>query len=422
MPKASNLIEAYNNFVAEPLRTEEEFRDFYVKRPQLMSSSIEELKDRIENSRNAEKYLFLGFRGCGKSTELNKLHSLMNKKDFLIVMYSIREKLDVSDFDFKDFFASMALEIYDLAEKEVKLNPDIKKDFLDFMMNLTKVSEEDVTTHSGLGVSFSNFIMMKLGTEAKTRESVRTELETKISDLIRRLNWLIEEIEKKSKKRVVVMVDDLDKLTRGQQSEDFFYKNYGLLTQPNCFIIYTFPVPLAFHPYYENVRHAFDDDVILPHFPMKNRNGNMVKGTFNFFKQIVENRMDLGLIEKKALKEAILNTGKISEFISIMRSATIKAHRNGMGKIKMTEVKESLEKFRRAYDRTLTESHRKRLLEIFDSKEARDEDVNDSVSRDLLFSLTAVEYEDKSGRWCDVNPLLKPLVEKWITEQKTLER
>lgn len=419
MPKASNLIEAYNNFVGEPLKTREEFRDFYVKRPKLLPSPIEELKDRIENSRNAEKYLFLGFRGCGKSTELNRLRSMITQKDFLIIMYSIRDKLDVSDFDFKDFFASMALEIYDVAEKEVKLQAEIKQDFLDFMMNLTKVSEEDVTKYRGLGISFSNFIMMKLGTEAKTRECVRKELETKISDLIRRLNWLIKDVQIKSKKRVVVLVDDLDKLTRGQQSEDFFYKNYGLLTQPDCFIIYTFPIPLAFHPYYENVRHAFDDDVILPHFPMKDREGNIVKENFDFFKQIVENRMDAGLIEEKALEEAIFNTGKTSEFISIMRSAAIKAHRNGEGKIKTAEIEESLEKLRRAYDRTLTESHKKRLLKIFDSKEARDEDVKDSVCRDLLFSLTAVEYEDENGRWCDVDPLLMALVEKWKLEQKT---
>lgn len=33
MPKATNLIEAYNNFVVEPLRTEEDFRDFYAERP-----------------------------------------------------------------------------------------------------------------------------------------------------------------------------------------------------------------------------------------------------------------------------------------------------------------------------------------------------------------------------------------------------
>ena len=56
MPKATNLIEAYNNFVVEPLKTEEEFNDFYVARPKNASSPIEELKDRIENADSAKKY------------------------------------------------------------------------------------------------------------------------------------------------------------------------------------------------------------------------------------------------------------------------------------------------------------------------------------------------------------------------------
>ncbi len=43
MPKATNLIEAYNNFVVEPLKTVEEFRDFYVERPNGAPSPIEEL-------------------------------------------------------------------------------------------------------------------------------------------------------------------------------------------------------------------------------------------------------------------------------------------------------------------------------------------------------------------------------------------
>ncbi len=154
----------------------------------------------------------------------------------------------------------MALKIYDTAEKAgVALKKDIKDDFRDFMMNITRVSEEDVKKYKEIGISFSNLIMLKLGREAKTREYVRKELETKITDLIQRLNWFIREVEIKTDKRIVVLVDDLDKLTRGQQAEDFFYKNYGLLTQPNCFIVYTFPIPLAFNPYYENVRHAFDD-------------------------------------------------------------------------------------------------------------------------------------------------------------------
>ncbi len=413
MPKATNLIEAYNNFVVEPLKTEEEFRDFYVERPKGAPSPIEELKDRIENAENAKKYLFLGFRGCGKSTELNRLSRALDENRFLIVSYSIRE-LDVSDFDFRDFFASMALKIYDTAEKEIELERDIKDDFREFMMRITKVSEEDITRYREAGISFSKFILLKLGREAKTRKYVRKELETKISDLIQRLNWLTIEVESKSTKRIVVIVDDLDKLARGQQAEDFFYKNYGLLIQPNCFVIYTFPIPLTFNPYYENVRHAFDDDIILPQLPVRNRDRKRInEENFNFYKGIVKKRMNLGLIEEEALREAILSTGKTSEFISVMRDAAIKAYRNENEKITTEEVGKALEKLRRTYDRTLTEAHKRRLLEIYDKREARDENISDSTSRDLLFSLTAVEYEDEEGRWCDINPLLLPLVEKW---------
>ena len=413
MPKATNLVGAYNNFVVEPLKTEEEFKDFYVARPKNAPSPIEELKDRIENADSAKKYLFLGFRGCGKSTELNRLFQLLDMDKFLLVSYSIRE-LDVSDFDFRDFFGSMALKIYDIAEKEIKLEADIKDDFLDFMMHITKVSEHDVTKYREMGISFSKFILLKLGREAKTREYIRKELETKISDLIQKLNWLTMEVETKTGKRIVVIVDDLDKLTRVKQAEDFFYKNYGLLIQPKCFVIYTFPIPLTFNPYYENVRPAFDDDIILPQLPVKSKDGKRVnENNFNFYKELVEKRMDLDLIEENALEEAIVSTGKTSEFISIMRDAAIKAYRNENERITKEEVGKALEKLRRTYDRTLTEAHKKRLLEIYDKKEARDEDTSDSISRDLLFSLTAVEYEDEEGRWCDINPLLMPLVEKW---------
>jgi energy-coupling factor transporter ATP-binding protein EcfA2 len=414
MPKATNLIEAYNNFVVEPLKTEEEFRVFYVERPKGAPSPIEELKDRIENAESAKKYLFLGFRGCGKSTELNRLSRALDENRFLIVSYSISDELNVSDFDFRDFFGSMALKIYDIAEKEIKLERDIKDDFREFMMRITKVSEEDITRYREAGISFSKFILLKLGREAKTREYIRKELETKISDLIQRLNWLTMEVESKTSKRVVVIVDDLDKLARGQQAEDFFYKNYGLLIQPNCFVIYTFPIPLTFNPYYQNVRHAFDGDIILPQLPVRSRDRKRInEENFNFYKGIVDKRMDLGLIEEEALKEAILSTGKTSEFISVMEDATIKAYRNGNEKITKEEVRKVLEKLMRAYDQTLTEVHKARLLEIYAKKEARDRDISDSISRDLLFSLIAVQYEDEEGRWCDVNPILMPLLEKW---------
>ncbi|GEM_PF-244043 len=418
MPKAKNLKEAYNNLVVEPLETEEEFRDFYVERPAKAPSPIEELKDRIEISDRSEKYLFLGFRGSGKSTELNRLLDMIDPERFLVVSYSIRDQLNVSDFDFRDFFVSMALMIYDRAVVDgVKLNRDIEEDFKDFVKRITKVSEEEVIRSRavavGLPPSLSEFILLKLGRESKTREYVRKELEMQISDLIQRLNWLIVDVEEETGKKLVVIVDDLDKLDRLEQSESFFYKNYELLGQPSCFVVYTFPIPLTFNPYFETVSSAFDDTIFLPQLPVINRYAGRNEMSLSFRRDIVSKRMELGLIEDGALDDAILSTGKLSEFVLIMRDATIKAFRNKRQQIAKEDVKNALEKLRRSYDRIFTEAHKRRALKIHESKEARGLDEEDVVSLELLFSQIAVEYDDENGRWCDVDPLLLPLVEKW---------
>lgn len=424
MPKAQNLSEVYNNFVVEPLEEENEFTDFYVDR----QTPIEEIRERIEISKNNEKYLFLGFKGCGKSTELNRLSSELDKSRFLVVKYSVREELDVSDFDFRDFFVSMALKIYDIAENEnISLNEDIREDFEKFTKEITHITEKEIEKNKGLGLSFSRAIMARIGVEAKSRDYIRKQLEMKISDLIRKLNILIGEVERKSHKKLLVMVDDLDKLHRQPQAEDFFYKNYHLLLQPRCHIIYTFPIALAFNPFFENVRHNFDEDFILPQPPVRNRKGEMIEQNLNYYRRIAEKRMNLELIEEDALEHAILSTGKLSEFILVIRDAsvktltTLKEEIRKDQRIKKGEVEAVLEKLRNTYDRTLTREDIEKLIEINQKKEARDKTVNDDIVRTLLFSLTVVEYETEGERWCEINPILLPLLGKWERNHQLME-
>ncbi|HPM27520.1 MAG TPA: hypothetical protein PLD96_09250, partial [Methanothrix sp.] len=235
----------------------------------------------------------------------------------------------------------------------------------------------------------------------------------KISDLIQRLNWMIWDIENKSGKKPVIIVDDLDKLARGQQSEDFFYKNYQLLIEPNCFVVYTFPIPLAFNPQYENVRHAFTSDVTLLQMPIWKRNGERHEAGRKFYTDVILQRIDPKLLDAGVLDYAIESTGKLTELVEVMKEASLNAFRSGQERIAEKDVAAALDKLRMTFDRTLTEAHKKKLLEINSCKEAREEGPDSVLTRELLFSLTAVEYEDDQGRWCEINPMLIPLVEKW---------
>lgn len=414
MPRATNLKGAYNNFYVEPLKKDQEIAEFYVERPGI--SPMTDLKERIEiaDPDHKEKYLFLGFRGSGKSTELYRLEAALDESRFIVVNYSIRDDLNLSDFDFRDFFVSMALKVYDVSlAKGIPLHPDIEKDFEDFTKTITKITEKEVARGKEANFSLGKIIGLKLSREATTRQILRAELDQKISDLIQRLNWMIVDIEDKSDKNLVIIVDDLDKLARGQQSEDFFYKNYPLLLEPSCFVVYTFPIPLAFNPQYETVRTYFSSDVTLLQMPIWRRNGGEHEDGRRFYSDVILKRIDQNLLAKGVLEYAIESTGKLTELIEVMREASLNAHRSGQDQIARRDVTVALDKLRMTFDRTLTEAHKVKLLEIYSRKEAREEGPDSVLIRELLFSLNAVEYEDEEGRWCAVNSMLLPLVKKW---------
>ena len=419
MPKAYRLEDAYNNFSSEPISSPDEFREFYVERPKPVKSPISTLKISIIHAKKPEKYLFLGFRGSGKSTEINRLLNELDDEKFIKIKFSIKDTLDISDFDYRDFFILLSLQIYNVVKNQkIKVKDDFLEDFERFLYDVTheaeKIEEEEYGKKKELegGIDIK-VLSAKIGSEAATRTVIRRKLATRIGDLIERTNNLIGEIERKTEKRIIVAVDDLDKLTRGEQSEKFFYTNTGLLLQPKCLVIYTFPIPLAFNPRFENVTGNFSDTFILPQVPVKDRHGREIKENIDFYRAIVERRMDLSLIDGAALKEATLATGKIREFIILLRSSVAIALANGNEKITENDVIEAIEKLRRNFDRELDKVHIKRLIEIHETKDARSESPDDQITRELLFSLSAVEYEDEEGRWADVNPLLHPLIERW---------
>lgn len=416
MPRAKDFREAYNNFYVEPLKSNQELAEFYVERPGVVSPMID-LKDRIELAARKEKYLFLGFRGSGKSTELCRLEAALDESRFLVVNYSVRE-LNLSDFDFRDFFIYMVLKVYDFAsEKGIPIHPDIMKDLHDFIKGITNITEEEALSQSSKGLSFSKILTLKLSREAETRHILRTELDQKISELIQRLNWLILDIENKSEKELVVIVDDLDKLARGRQSEDFFYKNYQLLLEPNCFVVYTFPMALTFHPNYRNIEFSFGGSVVLLQIPVTDRNMNYIEDNLKFYRQVITNRMEISLIDKGALEYAIESTGLLTELIETIKEATLNAFRKNREKIVEEDIEFALNKMRLIFDRILTENHKRKLLEIYETKKAREDGPESTIIRELIFSLNAIEYQDREGIWYDINPILQPLLRQWKIPQ-----
>jgi len=106
---AEDLDLAWSNF--DPFFTLPADCPFYVERAgKPLNKLIRALK---RQHRQQPKYFFSGHRGCGKSTELNRLAADDDiKTRFYIVKYSVKDVCDVNNLNYVDVLFSMGAQLY----------------------------------------------------------------------------------------------------------------------------------------------------------------------------------------------------------------------------------------------------------------------------------------------------------------------
>ena len=135
--QAQTLNEVIRVFDPRKTLDKEDLDEYYAFRilNKKEDPAITKLKVRIFGA-DAQKILFSGHRGCGKSTELNKLALDLeeNHQGLLIVKYNVTDVLNVFDLDYSDILFSLAYELYHKAESTgVKIDQVILNEVEEFV-------------------------------------------------------------------------------------------------------------------------------------------------------------------------------------------------------------------------------------------------------------------------------------------------
>lgn len=421
---ARNLDEAYLAF--DPLKplSGEQLQSYYVSRD---PNPIDRIRAILLGSPDTpDKILFTGHRGCGKSTELNRLLTDPDiQRTFLVVPFSLADMLDPLDLGYVDLLIAVEAGLYRVArENDAEVSEDLARLLADFWMPQSEpVGFLKKGKDSPLELLDRWFEALvgpygKLRLEAASREHLRRALASTVSLLITHIALLAATVRSKTGRSVLVAIDDLDKPDIAT-AQELFYRHATALTQPPCKILYTIPIALLYTAEFRPVSRNFSGWFVLPNIKVYHRDGSPHEAGRAVMREMVQRRMDLRLITPEALDFLIgMSGGVMREMTTLMQLACNEARVVGKHQIDLPIAQKAVAFIRNEYLRSLRVEHYQQLRLVARDKQVREihriqrrpeEEESELALLELLHNLSVLEYCNEDS-WWDVHPIVATLL------------
>ena len=434
---AANLKDAYNAVLLDPLPSGD--RRWVDCSPARGGNDIVELLAlRIEGASRSTSQLISGHRGCGKSTELLRLASRLEKEKFLVVYFAADDDIDMGDLVYTDLLLSIIKRLERvLSEKGIQIDERLSRGimmwFAKEVYGWTDESavEANLKTEFELGLSAPAALPLiakllaritgQIKTGHQIRKDIRLCLDPQIFQLIERINEFIRaalpQIKKKGYRDLVLIIDNLDRIVlrdldekTGRTTHDALYLEHAeQLKALDAHMIYTVPISMFYSIKATQLAGAFPNYEILPMIKIAEEDGSPCQEGIELICHVAEKRIDVGSLFGAGVVEFLAQKsgGMLRDFIRLL-GYTIELAQAGGGSIPIGE-KVAERAFRRLineYGRMVPDEHFPLLAKVAKNKQVR----NDTQHQAMLYNLSVLEYMN-GDRWCDVHPAVRELAE-----------
>ncbi|MEA1894136.1 MAG: hypothetical protein U9N36_02835 [Euryarchaeota archaeon] len=330
----------------------------------------------LRTHRQPPKYFFFGHRGCGKSTELNRLAADEDiGQKFFVVKYSVRDVYDVNNLNYVDVLFSIGAQLYlQYEDSGRELRPELMADLEVWRSSIVeRISEEERSFWTSIGGGVKGFfftMLAKISVEDTTRKIIREVIEPRLSELIEKINLIVADIEGREGKNVLVIIDDLDKPNL-EQATEIFYNSQTAITKPVCHIVYTVPISMFFAPKFTAIR---ETRFLLPNIKLhaKNDRASRYEPGYDLLNTFIFKRMKEDLIEPDAVDLATrMGAGVFRESARIMQIAADSAIERGRDCITKEDVEKAGQEIRSDFKRILKTDDYVILKELYEDNEIR---------------------------------------------------
>ena len=415
-----------------PLLDEEEMEEFYVNTMNARGDDpVYKIVYMLRSGVGSyQKFLFIGHSGSGKSTELYRMRKEL-RSEFDTICFSIEDEIDIQDFDYIDFIFALLRSLLKYSNKqgyglkEETINRLYEYWTNDTILEIINTNACHTEASSEAKLSFLGSLTAKvsgvLNTGMESKKTIRQVIEPQISQLISQINEVFQQLENVSQKhRLVVIVDDLDKLEI-QKAQELFVEHRRTITSLHINTIFTFPIYLFYSPAFMDIQGDFDSYQLLSMIKTHDKQGTEHPEGIRTLTEIVERRVSPELFEDGVIKYAIKNTGgSLRDIFYILLNGILnaKVQDKRCTKVNLKAAEKAFLSLKSTYERFTAKKYIDPLVQLYQDPFKKPIDNNNELM-ELLQATAVIEYNGE--RWCDLHPAVKSfLIEKEIIRNAPL--
>lgn len=407
MRAAKTLEDALNTLDTDALGGED-LGAFYVKRPRLKTA---QLVNELKQTKTHRKFLFIGHRGGGKSTELTHVAGeLCGQFNVVTVpVYSVFQSGELTHEELVfAIYSRLATEAVNQRWMEAGLLPKVREAFLDEARE--KVSRWLFGPGASGGTSESSLTAkiewwgVELEQKIAFDGDIRAKLKGKAGEFLKLIDRFLAEIQEATSRPVLLIVEDLDKFDL-KATEALFFDHAQTLLRPQASIIYTFPISMRFSDRFSNIGQQFTA-YFLPNIATRHRNGDPDIEGMDLLREIIVRRAEASLLDPGVLDYLVERGGVVRELIKLARNAVNNASTLSASRVTMEHAVDAFADAMRTRQSILRPGDYP-LLEQYDGKPV----ANTPDIQRLLFNGSLLEYQNTTGDWCAPSPDARALLD-----------
>lgn len=442
MKKATTINELVNNLNPNDFLKPED-RDVYVP---IYDDTLKVLRDMVVHDRvESQTFFVAGQSGTGKTTALNFFGTDALKEHYHIKYINMRKYLEIDDVDIIDFLLAFAFALVKetpLEKKYYKQLEEIQKKHEGELVEsvekeITRETEMGSKANVSIGGGFLNFIkggaefFTKIQKDRVYRHKAREVFNFKKPFLYKLINDLLDDYEKEvtQGKKLLVIIDDLDKLKEVRHIRSIFIENRYYIFSLKCKKIISIPTYLTKEPEISHCsQYPIRQFILRLHDnPFDEKKSTEVKVKYEpnwkVLRDVIRLRIEEGhsLIDDDALEKAIKYSGGIiRQLITIVHQAAVNVRVTKGKKISKHDVDVGIELLKNGMAGTIASSHKIAML-----NGVREKNIPVSGKAEdfieLLHANNVLIYVN-GVPWYEVNPIIERTVEIYASKQDTKQK